>query len=92
MKVKTEENYGTFKYQDKFLTLTQEPYADTDFTSQEEVVDEHGYAELVNQCVYFAHAIDEEEEEYKVRWEIIDHEAEEECDACDWDIYTIRKL
>lgn len=33
---------------------------------------------------YLAHAIDENENEFIVTWEVIDHETTDESEACDW--------
>lgn len=42
---------------------------------------------------YQAVAIDKDENEYRVTWEIYDHidinQIEDESDACNWDVYTI---
>lgn len=47
----------------------------------------HGY--------YMATGIDDENNEYEIRWEIMDDVAEDETDEsymCHWDDYTVRKL
>lgn len=41
---------------------------------------------------YEAHAIDKDDNEYVMRWPVIDSQCEDASDACDWDDYTIRKL
>ena len=41
---------------------------------------------------YRANAIDMDMKTYVVVWDIINHECEDESDACDWEKYTTRKL
>ena len=86
------EDYGTVKYEGKTLTLTQIAYADKDFTRQEEIVDEHGYASLINPVVYFAKAVDFSGNEYEIKWKIINYDCEDESDACDWTKFEVREL
>jgi|GEM_PF-3175229 hypothetical protein len=85
-------DYGTVRFGNKTLYQTQQAYAGTDFSTQYEEVDEHGFTSLINPSVYFASAIDEENNEYEVKWLVTNEEAEDESDACDWNDYTVRKL
>ncbi|MFB7817401.1 hypothetical protein ACFC0X_24930 [Paenibacillus chitinolyticus] len=33
---------------------------------------------------YIAHAVDEQNNEYIIKWEVIDHETDDESSACNW--------
>ncbi len=67
----------TVQYYDKTLKLIQQAYLDSDL-------------DLIP--AYYATAIDDEEKLYRVRWEIINPEAEDESDTCDWNVYDVLKL
>lgn len=69
-----KENFGTVEFENKELTLTQEAFADSDFSN--------GY----ESTVYKAHAVDNEGNEYKVYWTPVDNldEITDESEACDW--------
>jgi hypothetical protein len=67
-----DRDYGTVTFEGKVYTLTQYAYIDN-------------YRDDV--C-YYAHAIDDEGEDYKIRWDILDSfdslNDEDESNACDW--------
>jgi hypothetical protein len=75
----TTQDYGTVEYNGKTLTITQQPYIDTYFADGDQ------------RAMYFATAEDGENE-YEIRWEIINEETEDESEACDWDIFRVRLL
>ena len=71
------ESHGKYEYEGKILYLTQDPYLN----------------ELCNQDpAYYAHAVDYEGNEYRLRFEIICPDCEDESEACDWEKYTVTKL
>jgi hypothetical protein len=73
-------DYGIVKYKGKELTITQNPYINTVITGGE------------YEDVYMAHAIDDEENEYRVVWNIEDATCEDDSMACDWDKYSVQPL
>lgn len=74
-----KDEFGTVRFEGKEYALTQNAYIDTDFSLN------------WNPSIYTAHAIDEEENDYKVKWEIINHESNDESDACDWTDCTVEE-
>lgn len=93
--------YGTIEDEGRILTLTQHAYCDVDFSSQYEEIDAHGYGKLHNPPAYFAHAIDDEDNNYMIMWPVLgkfwddqkqEYELpEDESMSCNWNIYTIRR-
>lgn len=81
---KSEYPFGLVDYGYDTLYLTQDPYIDS-----REIV---SFSGTYTKNIYTAHAIDHQGEDYKIIWEIIDENAEDESDACGWDEYTIKKL
>jgi len=73
-------DYGTVQHNGKELTITEQPYPHT-------AVDNY----IVSDC-YQAIAEDDEGNEYMVRWDIIDSDAEDESDACDWEKYSVKAV
>lgn len=69
------EMFGEFVYEGIDLALYNQPYL-------------HGTHE---QPFYEAHAYDLDENEYLLRFEIINPEAEDESDRCNWNNYMVRK-
>lgn len=73
-----EKEYGTVNHNGKILYLLQNPYIDQPCNEE---------------TAYFASAIGEDLEHYKVRWEIItDDDQGDESNACNWNKYTVTKL
>lgn len=72
-----QEEYGTVDYEGLKLTLIQHAYFD------------HRYD--VDEDCYTAIAIDHKENQYRVFWDIINNDCEDEGEACDWNVYTIMK-
>ncbi len=73
------EEHGEYKFNGIILALTQQPYVDRD---------EYG------DTVYRANAIDEDENECLIIWELCISEEEfkeleDESTACHWDKYTV---
>lgn len=66
----------TLTHQDKVLTLTQQPY----------------YDGLSDDIFYRAHAVDEDGNDYDIRWDIVNIDGDDESDACDWDCFSVRFL
>lgn len=71
-------DYGTVEYNGKTLTLTQDAYLDHD---------RHN----LQLPVYRAHAVDEDGNDYRVQWHVVDgwQEMDDESDRCDWDDYQV---
>lgn len=65
------ETFGTYKFKNLSLTTTQQPYIDGP----------------VGDAYYCAHAIDGEENDYMIYWDILpgQKDAEDESFACDWE-------
>jgi hypothetical protein len=73
-------NHGTVRHNDQTLDLLQDPYRDHRF---------------YNDCDldgYFASAVDDQDNEYLVFWEIANDQAEDESEACDWTDYVVFKI
>ncbi len=68
------KDYSSLDYKGKTLTLMQDAYLDGD-------CDGNGY--------YTAHAIDDDDNDYQIFWEIINHDCEDQSSACDWNDYSI---
>lgn len=64
----------TIEFKGKILTLVEDADYDGSYTSMGELMDR-----------YFAPAIDERGQKYFVYWEIINNEALEVEDMCDWE-------
>lgn len=65
----------------KIYGITQDPYCETNFLS------------YYQEPIYVATAIDGDDDEYEIRWEIINKDCEDESDTCDWENpYLIRKI
>lgn len=47
--------------------------------------------DTTDDCYYRAQAIDDDGNEYFVNWEIIDPYADNEEDACDWNVYEVSR-
>ena len=73
-------DFGTVEYDGAILKLIQWPYIDTDFTCSPNV------------NYYRATAIDDNEDCYKIRWDIINADCEDESEACDWEEYEVTPL
>ena len=41
---------------------------------------------------YTAHAIDDDDNDYQIFWEIITHDCDDQSDACNWNDYSVKKL
>ncbi len=81
-----KKEFGTVDYKGVTYILTQQAYIDNDGTD--------------GKVIYYAAAITEDmadndgmfddgydgDEMYKVCWDCIDNECEDESDACDWDV------
>jgi len=67
---------NTVKYKEKILYLQQQAYL------SEEINDYH----------YVAFAKDEDENEYLVKWPIINEDAEDEEWTCNWKDYEVKPL
>lgn len=70
------KNFGSVEFEGRDLWLQQEPYADGNH----------------DEPYYSCHACDDAGDDYMIRWPVIDIDAADESDACDWDDYTVRKL
>jgi hypothetical protein len=68
-------NHGSIDYDGAILQLEEEAYASGPPD------DPH----------YEAMATDDEGNFYKIRWEIINPQAEDESESCDWDTFTIEQ-
>ena len=44
------------------------------------------------ECWFESKGYDKYGNSYEIRWEVTNEEAEEECDACDWDDYTVEYI
>jgi hypothetical protein len=75
-----EQDHGTVQYKGLTLTITQVAYIDREFATG------------IERDVYRAHAVDADGADYKVTWEITNPDADDTSDACDWTVYTVRKL
>ena len=78
----TEQDHGMVRLMgtDKILILTQVAFIDRDF------------AKGLERDVYRAHAVDSDGADYMVTWEITNPDADDDSDACNWDMYGVRKL
>lgn len=74
------ERFWTDKYGD--LTLTQPQYIEL----------QHTYPDGEQLYKFQAVAEDELGNEYMLRWDINNPEYAEDCDACDWDEFTVQKI
>ena len=76
---------GTIVDGGHFMDLAQDAFINQDGTPPE--------------CYYMAYAYSRSKTDddgdpivYKVRWEIENHETEDESEACDWDKFTVEEL
>ena len=71
----TNQDYGTVEHEGKTLKLTQQA-----FCGNYPGID-----------VYVAAAVDEEGNEYQVKWNCLEGwmDMDDESDCCDWSIYTV---
>lgn len=60
----------------KILTLKDDAFIDGTYDDQ----------------YYTAFATDENDNDYKIRWEIINTETENEDECCDWDDFAVTEL
>jgi hypothetical protein len=49
-------------------------------------------AYIYGYCYYTACAVDALGNDYCFKWDIINHECEDQSEACDWDEFTVKKL
>lgn len=71
----------TIKYNGLELRLTQDPY-----------IEDLMLSGMQRKVVYQAHAVDENDDEYIIIWNVIDLSCEDESEACDWDKFTVKAL
>ena len=65
----TKSNNNTVTINSKTYTLTQDAYIDSDGSRD----------------YYTAHAVDADNNEYYIIWDIVDAESDDESNACDWE-------
>ena len=65
---KESDNHGTVTHNGKTFTLTQDAY-----------ITSNGSRDY-----YRAHAVDANQNEYYILWDIIDADCDDESNACDW--------
>lgn len=70
------QNYGTVQHNDITITLTQQAYLQSNG----------------NDNWYQAAGIDADDNDYLIKWEITNPDAEDESDACDWTQYEVIEL
>lgn len=75
-KMEDKQDFGVVEYKGKTLSLTQYPYINYHNTKD----------------YYISHAVDDEENEYMVYWNIINDNAEDESDCCDWENYEVAQI
>ena len=72
------------------ITHNGEPYYIQDHAFCDYCPLEASYQDTDTQSAYFAYAVNDCGDKYiRLRWDIINPEAEEECDTCDWDEYEV---
>jgi hypothetical protein len=72
--------YGTYTKDGVDYAITQNPYAD--------YVAGSSTAYVVNgETYYFAQGYDRQGNPFRLIWEITNKDAEDESDACDWDVF-----
>jgi hypothetical protein len=71
-----KQEFGTVKYRGKELSLQQQPFL----------------SHRLGKDIYKAWALDEDENEYEVIWDINNPEGEDESEACDWEEYSVQAL
>lgn len=71
-------SFGTVQHNGKTLTLTQEACL--------------ALSGDLKTPVYLAHAMDDDDKEYTVKWQVKDVQCENEPDACAWSKYTIIEM
>jgi hypothetical protein len=74
-------DYVTVNYKGLDLKLMQEPYINDQMLSG-----------VQRRCVYEALAIDDNDDEYMVTWNVINLDCEDESEACNWDKFTVTAL
>lgn len=67
-------NSTIIKWEGKELRTTQDPYCDNYYCMVDGTI-----------ASFFAHAVDADNNEYKIRWEIINHETTDQSETCDWE-------
>lgn len=70
--------FSNFMKELTHLELTSDPF-----------IRKHPYRE---EDVYCAWAEDSDGYEYRILWDIINPDCEDESEACDWTIYTVERL
>jgi len=63
-----KNNHGTVTHNNKTLTLTQDAYMTSNGSRD----------------YYRAHAVDANNNEYYIIWDIVDADCDDESNACDW--------
>ena len=74
--------YGTYTKDGVDYTITQNPYVDHVAGSTTPYV-------VSGENYYFAHGFDRQGNPVRLIWEIVNPEAEDESDACDWEDFTV---
>lgn len=72
---KSVKTFGKFEYNNKPLYQIQDAYPDG----------------TIENAIYKADAIDENGNLYLIIWEVINPEAEDGSEACDWDNYNVEE-
>jgi hypothetical protein len=70
------QDFGTVKYKEVDVIVWDHPFARWND----------------GECWYEGKGYDKYGNSYEIRWEVTNEEAEEECDACDWDVYTVEYI
>lgn len=79
------KDYGTVEWEGKELVIMQAAHI-----TRRLGADGNGY--IIECDVYKAWAIDEDEKDYDIVWQIVNPDAEDESDCCNWDEFEVYKL
>ena len=70
------KDFGSVKCQHGELFLIQQPYIDG-----------------TDKCpIYVAHAVDGNQNEFRIEWDCIDIDCDDESDACNWEHFMVRRI